>query len=132
MSKEPIECYHCHALLVERDTPHQPGCPVPALIAAVLAEEPPPAGTAGLVLGDWGLDAEGCWRIDGRHCWVWMQARPYYCDRGRWLAHVERRPGATSEDLHMDGADGWPRYYFDLERAKLEVEAWLRKRREIS
>jgi hypothetical protein len=28
----------------------------------------------------------------------------------------------------MDGADLWPRYYFDFERAKLEIEAWLKKR----
>jgi len=30
----------------------------------------------------------------------------------------------------MDAADGWPRYYFDLERAKAEIEAWMRKRKE--
>ena len=30
--------------------------------------------------------------------------------------------------VELDGHDLWPRYYFDLERAKLECEAWLRKR----
>jgi hypothetical protein len=29
---------------------------------------------------------------------------------------------------YIDGADGWPRYYFDLDRAKLELEAWINKR----
>jgi hypothetical protein len=80
----------------------------------------------------WRLDAEGCWRIDGRHCWIWMQQRPHYCDRGQWLAHVELQPVVDAhKHVHLDNADGWPRYYFDVERAKLEVEAWLRKRGQI-
>jgi hypothetical protein len=31
----------------------------------------------------------------------------------------------------LDHADLWPRYYFDLDRGKAEVEAWLRKRGQI-
>jgi len=34
--------------------------------------------------------------------------------------------GGLAEDV--DARDLWPRYYFDLERAKLEIEAWLKKR----
>ena len=30
--------------------------------------------------------------------------------------------------LEIDAADMWPRYYFNLDRAKREVEAWMRKR----
>ena len=26
--------------------------------------------------------------------------------------------------------DGWPRYYFDLERAKLEIAEWLKARKQ--
>jgi len=76
----------------------------------------------------WTVDDEGCHVIRTRDCWVWMQARPAYCDRGRWLAHVEV---AHPRLLDVDAADRWPRYYFDLERAKAEVEAWLRVRKQI-
>ena len=26
----------------------------------------------------------------------------------------------------------WPRYYFDFERAKLEIEAWLKERKQFT
>jgi hypothetical protein len=72
-------------------------------------------------------EADRTWEIHGRHCWIWMDARPGYCDRGRWLARLE----VTSPvQLAIDHADGWPRYYFDLDRAKAEIEAWLHTRRE--
>ena len=32
------------------------------------------------------------------------------------------------KDDPLDWADGWPRYYLDLGRAKLEIEAFLQKR----
>ena len=32
------------------------------------------------------------------------------------------------ERIEIDGADLWPRYYFDLDCAKLEIAAWLRVR----
>ena len=66
------------------------------------------------------------WEIDGRDCRIWMAERPRYCDRGRWLAHVTITGDRFR--LWMDEQDGWPRYYFDLDRAKAEVEAWLRVR----
>jgi hypothetical protein len=76
----------------------------------------------------WYQDADGCWRIAGLDCDVWMSPRPPYCDRGRWLAHVELRPDGDWRRLSLDSSDGFPRYYFDLDRAKLEIEAWLRVR----
>lgn len=81
----------------------------------------------------WRLDdVAGCWRIDGADCYVWMQARPHYCDRGRWLAHVEPQNGVSFRvDFTVDSADNWPRYYFDLERAKAEIEAWLLVRKQV-
>lgn len=67
------------------------------------------------------------WNIRGKHCWIWMDARPAYCDRGRWLARLEISDPVA---IHIDGADGWPRYYFNLERAKAEIEEWIRFRKQ--
>jgi hypothetical protein len=49
---------------------------------------------------------------------AFMNARPPHCDRGRWVAMI---------DVHVwkSENDPWPRYYFDLERGKAEVEAYL-------
>jgi hypothetical protein len=33
--------------------------------------------------------------------------------------------------MSLDHADLWPRYYFDFERAKLEIEAWMKKREQF-
>lgn len=63
--------------------------------------------------------------IWGKECVIWFAPRPHYCDRGNWLVHIEAA-GTLARDL--DAPDLWPRYYFDLDRAKLEVEAWLKKR----
>lgn len=63
--------------------------------------------------------------IDGRDCTIEIAARPAYCNRGNFIATIECQ---NPRRLSLDGADGWPRYYFDLERAKLEVQAWMRKR----
>lgn len=58
----------------------------------------------------------------GQHCWISMAARPHYCDRGRVLVHVEvTNPRA----LHVDDADMFPRYYFDIEVAKREIKDWM-------
>lgn len=75
----------------------------------------------------WTLTPDDTWDIYGRCCWIWIATRPSYCDRGNWLAHIEAR-GQLAQDI--DGQDLWPRYYFDLVRAKLEVEAWMKKRRQ--
>jgi hypothetical protein len=63
--------------------------------------------------------------INGRECVVTIEPRPQHCDRGNYIAklfpvHVLARD--------IDAQDAWPRYYFDLDRAKAEVEAWLEKR----
>jgi len=34
------------------------------------------------------------------------------------------------ENLRVDGPDLWPRYYFDLERARLEIADWLAARKQ--
>ena len=67
----------------------------------------------------------GWQEIEGRDCLIVLEARPRYCDRGNFLAKLFPRGELARE---IDEADGWPRYYFDEERAKLEIEAWLKKR----
>jgi hypothetical protein len=65
------------------------------------------------------------WEIHGRECYITLAPRPSYCDRGNWIATIS----TTGElGLSFDWADGWPRYYFDLDRAKAEIEAWIEKR----
>lgn len=50
---------------------------------------------------------------------MWLHARPAYCDRGRWDAHI-------NVPVWHSGADPWPRYYFDLERGMLELIEYLK------
>jgi len=65
----------------------------------------------------------------GRECTIWLQPRPGWCDRGRYHATIDATGDLGRE---LDWADGWPRYYFDLGRAKAEIEAWLRKRGQLT
>jgi hypothetical protein len=57
--------------------------------------------------------------LDGRMV-GWITARPPYCDRGHWQFNSEL-PG-------LDRQDGFPRYFMDLDRAKIEAEEWTRWR----
>lgn len=67
------------------------------------------------------------WTITGHNCTITIEVRPHYCDRGNFIAKIHPAIGSDlARDL--DWADGWPRYYFDLDRAKAECEAWLLKR----
>lgn len=47
----------------------------------------------------------------------YIEPRPDHCDRGRWKFNTELP--------NIDSADGFPRYYMDLTRAKLEIISWL-------
>ena len=69
------------------------------------------------------------WKIDPEYpeieeYWVdskrvaYMQPRPRYCDRGHWQVNADQIP-------FIDEADGFPRYYMDKKRAKLETEEWV-------
>lgn len=72
----------------------------------------------------------GDFEIKGKHCRFIIAPRPPYCDRGRWQVWIDvLRPDL----LHVDEADGWstPRYFFDLTRCQLEIEAWLKARDEF-
>jgi hypothetical protein len=90
-----------------------------------MGDEQPVARSA-LMEWTWN-DEDRTWTVLGRQCVIWLSQRPHYCDRGNWLAHIQ--PSGTLR-LDMDAADLWPRYYFDLDRAKAEIEAWLIKRGE--
>lgn len=68
---------------------------------------------------------EPVYRIDGRDCSIEIASRPAYCNRGNFIATINCH---NPRRLSLDGADGWPRYYFDIACAKLEVQAWMRKR----
>jgi hypothetical protein len=63
--------------------------------------------------------------INGKECLITLEPRLRYCDRGNFIAKLFPRGRLA---LEIDEADCWPRYYFDEERARLEVEAWLKKR----
>jgi hypothetical protein len=68
---------------------------------------------------------DGWTQIQGKECVITLEPRPSWCDRGNWIAKLFP-VGRLA--LDVDQADGWPRYYFDITRAKLEIEAWLTKR----
>ena len=77
----------------------------------------------------WGKDPEGKFiAIVGRECLITLEPRPHYCDRGNWIAKLFPT-GTLLRDI--DEADGWPRYYFDADRAKAEIEAWLIRRGQV-
>ena len=67
------------------------------------------------------------WEIQGKDCKITLEASPHYCDRGNFIAKLFPRGQLLAE---IDYQDGWPRYYFDFERATLEIEAWLKKRKQ--
>lgn len=70
-------------------------------------------------------DAVRWYMVKGLDCEISLQPRPSYCDRGNWIAKLFPTGMLARE---IDAADGWPRYYFDFDRALAEIEAWLRKR----
>lgn len=71
----------------------------------------------------WEYKENRWWEVVYGGVGVCIEPRPGYCDRGRWIAKIFE-PGM----LYLDSSDGWPRYYFNLERAKKEIEDFLRMR----
>ena len=72
--------------------------------------------------------SNGYQELVGEDFSITLEPRPHYCDRGNFIAKY-----FTSNHLKaIDDCDGWPRYYFDEQRAKLEIEAWLLKRNLIT
>jgi hypothetical protein len=58
------------------------------------------------------------WSLRHGNTQVTIEHRPAYCDRGHYVAKV-----FGLEDV--DWADGFPRYFMNLDRAKLEMMEWL-------
>ena len=54
--------------------------------------------------------------------------RPHYCDRGKWEVWAVC-PGFPTNPNPVDAADGFPRYYFKLDRAKAEMEDFMDERK---
>jgi hypothetical protein len=79
-------------------------------------------------MSEWIMNSEGEEIIEGLDCRIWLAPRPPYCDRGVVLAHIEYKLNADRIRLWLDGADGWPRYYMNRDRCKLECEDWLKRR----
>lgn len=69
--------------------------------------------------GEWIVDGDGGWDLRIAQAWIWLGRRPAYCDRGHYYALILQ--GIPSLDL----ADGFPRYFMDLQRAQDELKAWL-------
>jgi hypothetical protein len=83
-------------------------------------------------MSEWRYDSEYLTdEIQGLDCHIWIERRPNYCDRGNFLAKIELLPHSQRR-LNLDDADGWPRYYMDLARAKAEIEDWMKKRKQWS
>ena len=72
-------------------------------------------------------NTNGMQAIMGKECEIVLERRNDYCDRGNFLAKIFPFGNLGRE---MDDQDGWPRYYFDEQRAKAEIEAWLVKRKQ--
>jgi hypothetical protein len=62
------------------------------------------------------------------HGHITIEPRPAYCDRGRFLVRPLPLHGPPCPSCAVDDQDGFPRYYFDETRAKLEVQAWIEAR----
>jgi len=76
------------------------------------------------------IERDGWEEIYGRECWITLEPRPAYCDRGNYYAKLFPDPGSKLA-LSIDYQDGWPRYYFNHDYAKAEIEAWLVKRGQV-
>ena len=63
------------------------------------------------------------WRGEGFY-YLTMEARPGHCDRGRWIVKVS----SVGAVCGLDEQEGFPRYYFDRDRARLELDAWCQLR----
>lgn len=59
---------------------------------------------------------------------IGITKRPYYCDRGRYGVLVDVNHG-FHERLNIDFADGFPRYFFSLQRLVDEIADWIEIRK---
>jgi hypothetical protein len=76
--------------------------------------------------GVW-TEQDGVQSLRVEQCEIILEPRQRYCDRGNFIAKIFPIPGSDL-DRDLDEQDAWPRYYMDEKRAKLEIDAWLKKR----
>jgi len=67
-------------------------------------------------------------RLEALEVAIDIMERPRYCDRGKWECHV-MDAGFPVNPNPVDHADMFPRLFFDLDRAKAEMEDWLDARK---
>ncbi len=67
-------------------------------------------------------DEEGFPRVELPNVVIYLERRPFYCDRGRWGFWAESK---GEEKVDIDYADGFPRYFFSLQRALDEMKDWV-------
>lgn len=65
-------------------------------------------------------------RIELPDVTIIMERRNWYCDRGRWGFWAS---STDSRKVCIDFADGFPRYFFDLQRAIDEMYDWIEFRK---
>lgn len=70
------------------------------------------------------LDEHGYMFIDLSHAKIMVHKRNWYCDRGRYGFSVEVKREHLDK-MSIDWADGFPRYFFKLQRAFDELEDWI-------
>jgi hypothetical protein len=70
--------------------------------------------------------------LETEHGIIRLERRPEYCDRGAFLAHVEPKHDAACKPCNVDAHDLFPRFYYDEGRAKLELDAFMRRRKWIA
>lgn len=80
-------------------------------------------------VGVW-FAVEAWQEIRGKDCTIYLEPRGWTCDRGRFLAKLFPDSG-TELERSLGPEDLWPRYYFDEDRAKAEIEEWLNRRGQL-
>jgi hypothetical protein len=68
----------------------------------------------------WEKDDSGIELIQGATVFVALAKAPKFATEGRLIATLVQC-GPRQGERHK----GWPRYFFDAQRAKREIEAWL-------
>jgi len=61
-------------------------------------------------------------RIELPDVTIYIERRNFYCDRGRFGFWAE---STNCEKVCIDYADGFPRYFFSLQRAMDEMHDWV-------
>ena len=83
-------------------------------------------GLAEIDKAEWQKDEYGCFNLyvsdpKGNKIHSWLSLRPVYCDRG----HIQL---CIDGPLNLDGADSFPRFFFNFEEADAHTRYFLKWR----